>query len=269
MGVLVLASLVLLTLSFRSNALDGFQGTAASVLRPFQVGAERVARPFRDAADWARGLVDAKSENAKLRHQVETLRQQVVALDAAETENRVLRRQLDYQGPPSLDAFSRVFTSVLTNPQGPLSDTITIDAGVSSGVRAQEVVITSAGLVGVVQRAYTSQSRVLLITDELSAVTSTDSRHPASVGVVQRGNGSNVLTFDRVPKQAVVEVGDTIVTAGSPARSALPSLFPRGLPVGTVTSESDSDVSAFKNIQVQPSADLGSLQSVIVLVPKG
>ena len=62
---------------------------------------------------------------------------------------------------------------------------------------------------------------MLLITDELSAVTATDSRHPASVGVVQRGNGSNILTFERVPKQAVIEVGDTIVTAGSPAAHPL------------------------------------------------
>src|SRR5204862_4273532 len=71
---LVLASLALLSAYFResdSGPLHGIQSTGAAILRPFEVGAERVARPFRDAANWFSGLVDAKSENAELRRQVD------------------------------------------------------------------------------------------------------------------------------------------------------------------------------------------------------
>jgi cell shape-determining protein MreC len=65
-----------------------------------------------------------------------------------------------------------------------------------------------------------------------------------------------------------VNVGDTIITAGTLAPGALPSMFPRGIPIGSVTSRSNSDVNAFKNIQVSPLVDFSSsLQSVIVLVP--
>ena len=65
-----LLSLVLITVYFREPAgggLHGVQSAGATVLRPFEVGAERVARPFRDAYGWFAGLVDAKSENATLR----------------------------------------------------------------------------------------------------------------------------------------------------------------------------------------------------------
>src|SRR3954447_17038069 len=72
-GLLVLLSLVLITVSFRSTALDGAQGTAAAVLRPFEVAADRVSRPFRDAAGWGRGLVHAKAENQRLRAQIQSL----------------------------------------------------------------------------------------------------------------------------------------------------------------------------------------------------
>ena len=99
MGGLVLLSLVLITLSFRSSALDGVQGTAADVLRPFEVAANRVSRPFRDAAGWAHGLVDAKSQNAKLRRQIESLRQQVYVDESALQENVALKQQLNYLGP--------------------------------------------------------------------------------------------------------------------------------------------------------------------------
>jgi cell shape-determining protein MreC len=45
-------------------------------------------------------------------------------------------------------------------------------------------------------------------------------------------------------------------------------MFPRGIPIGTVTSQSSNDINPFKNIQVKPLVDFSSLQSVIVLVPK-
>jgi cell shape-determining protein MreC len=71
-----------------------------------------------------------------------------------------------------------------------------------------------------------------------------------------------------VLKSKAVREGDTIITAGTLGSSTLRSLFPRGIQIGTVTSQSDSDVNAFKNIQVDPLVDFTSLQSVIVLVPK-
>ena len=45
-------------------------------------------------------------------------------------------------------------------------------------------------------------------------------------------------------------------------------MFPRGVAIGTVTSQSSNDINPFKNVQVQPLVDFSSLQSVIVLVPK-
>jgi rod shape-determining protein MreC len=267
-GGLVLLSLVRITVSFRSSALDGVQGTAADVLRPFEVVAGRVARPFRDTVGWVHGLVDAKSENKKLRREVATLQGQVIAARTAEAQNSQLKQLLHYHGPPSLAAYRQVRAGVITNPQNALSESITIWAGANQGIRVGDVVATPQGLVGTVARTSGSVSRVTLITDELSAVTAADANHPSAVGIAQRGNGSGVLVLDLVPKKDKVMVGDPIVTAGTPQKSSLQSIFPRGILVGTVTSESESDIDDFKNIQVQPAVDLTSLQSVIVLVPR-
>src|SRR5579864_413317 len=70
LAVLVVIALALLTISFRSptsGALHDIQGYGASALKPFQIAAERVARPFRDVYGYFSGLASAKSENAKLR----------------------------------------------------------------------------------------------------------------------------------------------------------------------------------------------------------
>ncbi len=62
-------------------------------------------------------------------------------------------------------------------------------------------------------------------------------------------------------------VGDEIVTAGS-QRGNLHSLYPRGIPIGKVTSVGQSDTDVYKRIQVDPYVDFGSLHSVVVIVPK-
>ena len=269
-GGLVLLSLVLITVSFRSTALDGAQGTGAAILQPFEVAADRVTRPFRDAVGWARGLIDAKSDNERLRAQNARLRQQLIIDESALQENVQLRDQLHYRGPPSVQDFAKVHAVVNTNPQNAIDESVTIGAGIDDGVRAGSVVVAPrGGLVGVVDRAFAHVARVTLLTDNQSAVTAIDLTSPTAVGIIQPGGGgSNVLVLDLVAQSKVVDVGDTIITAGTLPQGKLPSIFPRGIQIGTVTSAKNNDVNPYKNIQVKPFVDFSSLQSVIVLVPK-
>ena len=273
MGVLVLLSLVLITVSFRSSALDGVQGTAAGILKPFEVAADRISRPFRDAVSWGRGLVDAKSQNKQLKARIQTLQQQLSLDEGAVQQNVQLKAALNYRGLPSIKNFRRVNASVAVNPQSAIDQSVTIAAGSQDGVAVGDVVVAptggqSGGLVGTVDRVAANVARVTLLTDDQSRVTAADLTSPTAIGIVKRGGGgSDVLILDRVLKQKAVRVGDTIITAGTLGSTTLKSMFPRGIPIGTVTSESDTDVNAFKNIQVEPLVDFTSLQSVIVLVP--
>jgi rod shape-determining protein MreC len=275
-GVLVLASLVLITVSFRSSALDGVQSTGASILRPFEVAADRVTRQFRDTVGWFRGLVDAKNENKKLRAQVEELRRQVILDESAVQQNVDLQNALDYHGPPSIADYRRVNASVLVNPQSAIDQSVIISAGSAQGVSVGSVVVEPTGgpdaggaLVGTVDKVARNVARVMLLTDNQSAVTATDLTNPQVVGLVRRGSGSSdVLILDRVPKKPYVRVGDTIITAGTLGTGPLRSKYPRGIPVGSVTSESDNEANLFKSIQVRPLIDFSSIRSVIVLVPK-
>jgi rod shape-determining protein MreC len=268
-GALVVLSLVLITLSFRTSALDPAESAGASALRPFEIAANRVARPFRDAADWASGLVDAKSENARLTREVETLRRQVSEQQAALSQNALLRKQLRYRDSPSFPSCCRsVVATVLTNPSASYDQTVTIAAGSNAGVAAQDVVVTPDGLVGQVTKVLAGVSKVMLITDPDSAVRAVDAANRAAIGILQHGSASSSLALARVTKDKKVEAGDTIVTAGSLGGGQLPSLYPKNILIGTVTSVGQNDVDLFKQVQVQPFADLTALQSVIVLVPK-
>jgi len=275
-GLLVVASLVLITVSFRSSALDGAQGAGATALRPFEVAADRVTRPFRDTVSWFHGLIDARNDNKKLRAENEALRQKLILDESAVQENADLQKALDYHAPPSVASYDKVYASVLVNPQSAIDDRVTIAAGSSAGIKVGSVVVEPTGgsdgsgaLVGTVDKVTSGESRVMLLTDNLSFVTATDLTHPQVVGSVRRGSGSSdVLILDRVPKQPYVGVGDTIITAGTLGEGPLKSKFPRGIPIGTVSSQSSSDANLFQNIQLRPLVDFSSIQSVVVLVPK-
>src|SRR5205085_2950642 len=103
-----------------SGPLHDLQSTGATVLRPFETGAEHVARPFRDAASWFGGLVDAKSENAKLRRENERIRNQLVQNSTAVQENEQLRRLLTLRGSPRFPTDYRALAAtVLSRPSGP------------------------------------------------------------------------------------------------------------------------------------------------------
>jgi rod shape-determining protein MreC len=267
---LVVASLALITVSFRSSALNSTEGFGASVLRPFEVAANRVARPFRDAVNYTNGVFNAKAENRRLRKAVEFWRQQASLKEAAVNENRTLRRQLDYQDSSLFPQdYTAVNTRVLTNPPATFDQTITIAAGSDDGIVPQDAVITPDGLVGQVTKVFSGESKVMLITDPESAVSATDANHPSALGLLEHGSGTNSISLDRITKDKPVSAGDTIITAGSPGHGLLPSVYPRGILIGTVTNVGlPLDTDLYKPIEVQPFVDLSGLESVTVLIPK-
>jgi rod shape-determining protein MreC len=271
-GVLLLVSLAMITVYFReapSGGLHDFQSVAASAMRPFEIGAQRVSRPFRDAYGWVAGLFHAKSENERLRQELEDVRSQVILSAEARRENRRLRALLDYRRgdtfPQDFPRDRAVAASVMSNPAGEFEQKIIIAAGSSDGIRLYDAVVTGRGLVGHVSKVLRDQSRVTMLTDQESAVTARDVKTGA-IGVLRHGEGS-ALILDRVPKEKRILENDIVVTAGR-GQGRLGSFFPRNIPIGYVTSVGQTDVDLSKDVQIRPYVDFSDLDSVLVLVPK-
>jgi rod shape-determining protein MreC len=268
---LVVVSLALITASFRETSggsLHGAQNASAAVMKPFEVAANRVARPFRDAYHWFHGLTTARSENQKLKKEIRDLQQKYATAKSAENENAVLQRLLDYERGPSFPQdYRAVNASVLGRAATDIQEHVTVAAGSRQGVRVNDPVVTSDGLVGKVTRVASTVSAVTLLTDPTSAVAAIDLLTNA-YGLVQHGAGGGAqLVFGRVPKDKVVQPGDYVVTAGTQLAS-LPDIYPKGILIGRVSSVDQNDVDIFKQIQVAPLADFSSLEAVAILVPR-
>ena len=271
-GILVLLSLVLISLSFRSGEsepLAGVQSAGATALRPFAVGFERVAQPFRDAYSWADSLLTARRDAKELRAEVRELRQRAIQSEFALQENVYLRRLLEYIDGPRFPAdFHPVAAEVIGRPSGAFAQAIVVAAGTGSRIRVNDVAVTADGLVGLVTAVTPSTARIQLLTDEEAAVSAVDLRTGAS-GIVRHARGTReTLVLDRVRKQDVVRVGNEIVTAGWRA-GGLSSLYPKGIPNGRVVSVGQTDTDLFQQVQIDPYVDFGALDAVLVLVPSG
>jgi rod shape-determining protein MreC len=268
LAVLVLAALALLTISFRSptaGALHDLQGYGASALRPFQIAATRVARPFRDAYNYLDGLTSAKSQNSKLEAEVQRYRAEALRNAAAVKQNDELQALLKFeQGSRYPQDYRAVNASVVSFPSGTYSHQIVIDAGKDSGIHLNTPVVSADGLVGKVTQVGPSTAVVTLLTDPDSAVPARDLKTKVS-GLLRHGQGSTLI-LDRVAKEQIVDKGDWIVTRGTVDRR-YPDEYPYGIPIGRVVSVGTSDIASFLTVEVQPLAKLDSLEVVAALIP--
>jgi rod shape-determining protein MreC len=272
-GLLVLASLVMITVYFRESpngSLHGFQSAGATALRPFEIAANRIARPFQDAYNWTADVFHAKNENKQLREDVKTLRQQAIQNSATAQELIQLRKILKLQRSKAYADYAKTAVSaeVLSNPTSQFDQTILIAAGRSRGIRPLDAVVTQDGLVGQVTKVARDTALVTLLTDKESAVTARD-HQTGAIGVVRHSQGPEDLLFlDRVGKDKTVEKDDVVLTAGQQSGHRLSSFYPRNIPIGRVTKVGQTDVDPFQDIQVMPYVDFSSLQFVLVLASK-
>jgi rod shape-determining protein MreC len=270
-ALLVLVSLALITVYFRESddgPLHAAQRIGVSVLMPFEVAGERVARPFRDAWGWASDLLDAKDENDELRQENEELRAELIEARTAAQEYAVESRMSDYvSGPRFPTDFDPIVARIIGRPPTPYQQEVIVSAGSADGIKRNAPVVSPDGnLVGQVTDLTDSTARITLITDQSSSVSAVVLETEAS-GVVKHGASPSSLILDRVEKDEMASAGNTVITAGW-TTERFESLFPRGIPIGTVDSVGQQDVDLFKRIQIAPLADFDALSTVIVLIEK-
>ena len=269
-GLLVLASLTMITVYFRESpngSLHGFQSAGATVLRPFEIAADRIARPFHDAYNWTADVFHAKQENKQLRQDVKKWRQQAIQSSVTAQEVVQLRKVLKLKRSPAYADYAKtaVTAEVLSNPVSQFDQTIVIAAGRSDHIRVYDAVVTEDGLVGQVTKVFHDTALVTLLTDKENNVTAKD-HQTGAIGVVRHSQGPEDLLFlDRVEKNKVVYKGDLVMTAGQQSGHRLSSVYPRNIPIGRVTKVGQTDVDPFQDVQVMPYVDFTSLQFVLVL----
>jgi rod shape-determining protein MreC len=199
-------------------------------------------------------LQNTSRENEQLRRENDELKMQVNQLQSKAIEADRLALLLNFH--KSHESVPMLGARVIATSAGTASATIMLDRGAKDHIKKNMGVITPEGVVGKVVEVYDNTSEVLLLTDKDSGVGAMlgNSRVQSPVG----GAGEPLLLMKYVANDDTVNVGERVVTSG------MDKIFPRDLPIGTITDIKPGN--PFKSIRIRPSANLERLEEVIVLL---
>jgi rod shape-determining protein MreC len=235
--------------------------------RLIRIWAVDLITPFERALLWAQNgssnlwhdyffLRGVRAENRQLKEQIETMRLEQVRLSEDATQAHRLQSLLAFRGAVHLQTLP---AQVIGSSGSDLSRSVYIDKGSNDGIAPDMAVITAGGIVGKVLRVFPSTSLVLMINDQSSGVGAMLEK--SRLQGVLRGTANGEVILERVMSDEQVTPGETVLSSGGD------QIFPKGLPVGTVTKVSPGR-ELFLNIQIKPAADLSRLEEVLVITEK-
>lgn len=201
-------------------------------------------------------LINVREENEKLKERIESLESHIHQLMEARYENIRLKKLLAFKSNMSPRKFMPA--QVIGEDSSIWFKTITINRGSSDGLRAGMAVVATQGVVGQIIETFRKVSKVMLITDINSAVDGRIQRTRSRC--ILEGAGDNKCLLKYIDIHEDVEIGDLVITSG------MSSIFPGGLPLGTVAELKESTEGLFKTAVVNPSVDFDSLQEVLVVI---
>ena len=253
-GVIVLQVLLLAVQIRRDSQGRLIRVWTVGAVTPFERAGATGVGGIRGAWRHYFALQNTSRENERLRHENDTLKLQLNQLQSKAAEADRLGTLLSFR--QAHQSISMVAARVIGTSADTASQTIYLDRGERDNIHRNMGVITPDGVVGKVIESYRNSSQVLLLTDKDSGVGAmlAESRIQSPVG----GVGEPLLSMKYVANDDTVNVGDRVVTSG------MDRIFPRDLPVGTVTQIKPGN--PFKQIRLRPAANLERLEEVIVLL---
>jgi rod shape-determining protein MreC len=217
-----------------------------------------VLRPFiaiqRGAADRQGRYADASS----LRAERDSLASFLVGQATLAAENRQLRQLLGFR-----ERLTYSFKAAEARPEaGPGSEgVLRLSAGARDGVKPGAPVITAEGLAGQVGQLGTESSTMLAWTHPRfrASVMTVDGETYGVARSLEGPNGEAVLAFSPVAFHTAPDTGTMVVTSGEGG------VYPRGIPVGTVSGSGKDPNGWLRIYYVRPLVSPAQMGHVLVL----
>lgn len=262
--VFLVLSIVVITLDFRGGSggpLERAKDITAAIVAPIQRGFTAVFRPVGNFFSSLADLSHLRTDNERLRNEVEELRSQIARAQALEDENARLRDLLDVDEPWFTQ--DKVTAQVTGRVPSNYKWAVTIDKGEADGIEKDMAVIAAEGVVGKVISVEPSTATVLLLIDPQGAA-SARVQGTYDTGIVEGNGGTEDLSLDLIGSGTDVSVGSKVVTS-----SYNHGVFPPDIPIGVVTHVGGDVRQPTQQLRVEPYVKFTGLDYVQVLLESG
>lgn len=148
---------------------------------------------------------------------------------------------------------------VINNNYSKMNNFLTLNQGAKAEIAKEQGVITSQGIVGIVDQVSANYARVISILNSNSRINAQLKRTNHFGSLIWNGKTPNVVQLVDVPRQAPVKEGDTIVTGGKSL------IFPQGIPIGTIEDFRLDQSESYYTINVKLFNDMTNIGYVYVI----
>ena len=135
---------------------------------------------------------------------------------------------------------------------------LTIDKGENQGIKKEMAVINSKGIIGITDNSSGDYARVQSILNRNSKINARLKNSNYFGSLSWNGKDYNTVQLSDIPRQAPLEIGDTIETGGKS------TIFPEGILVGII-SKINTGNTADNNVDVTLFNDMSNLGFVQVI----
>ncbi len=258
--VLLVIALPLLSVNMKRNP-----GEDPWYKKPFSASVSMIQAGYSSFTGGVRGttsmylkLIGTKRENLSLKHENEELRAKLGGLSELKLENERLNKLLDFRHSTNMELLA---AKVIARDLSLDHTSIRINRGTRHGLKKLQGVITVEGVVGYVLKAESDSSLVIVLNDRSSAIDAIVQRTRAR-GLVS-GKNLSTCRLRYLERADDVAPGDMIVTSG------LEGYFPKGFPIGKLTSVRKTDFGISQEAEIQPVVNATNLEEVFVVLNSG
>ncbi len=199
-------------------------------------------------------LRDLREENHELVDENRRLLNTVVQLREAQDENQRLRDILKFKESYTIQG---VVARVIAKDVSTEFRSIRLNRGSNHGIHKDMAVTHPEGIVGRVIRVTHDTADVVTVLDLLSAIDALVKRSRARGIVV--GMTDDLCQLKFALRTDDILPGDVLLSSG------LGGIFPKGIPVGTVSKVLKRHYGITQDVEVRPSVDFSKLEEVFVI----
>jgi rod shape-determining protein MreC len=157
------------------------------------------------------------------------------------------------------ESFSFLPAKIISNNYSKTDNYLLLDKGGNDSVKVDMGVVTSRGIVGIVEGTSENYARVISILNSNSAINVRLKKSNHFGTLTWNGENPNLAQLTYVPKIAPVQKGDTVITGGKSF------IFPEGIPVGLVHDFSLGKDETYYDIDIRLFNDMTNLGYVYVI----
>jgi rod shape-determining protein MreC len=224
------------------------------VATPFRYLGAFASQPFSGLGNIFGNLTASEASLSELREENARLTAENAELKESQLTAQNLEALLELKNTYDLQTTG---ARVISGSTSTWESTITIDKGSTSGLEVGMPVTDAYGVIGQISECNATTSVVRLITDERSGVSAMIQSTRAQGQLTGSADGTLYLTLVRTDQN--VAVGDIVVTSG------LGGTYPKGLPLGTVTSVEKPTGALYYTIVVKPVSTTSNFEEVLVI----